>query len=120
VNDQWAQELTEELRANGFLVGVSQGNTNFLSNMISTAAAYTGKSIEPSEEEGQTAIAYGHGMKIGFSTGRNNFMGYSNGCDNVLYDYFQEFDKWSRCLEISKDLSPKEIVLELLKPREVE
>lgn len=119
-NDQWAQELTEELRANGFIVGVSQGNTNFLSNMISTAAAHVGKNIETSEEEGQTAIAYGHGMKIGFSTGRDTFMGYSDGCDNVLYDYFQEFDKWSNCNRISKDLSPKEIVLELLKPREDE
>jgi hypothetical protein len=119
-NDQWAQELTEELRANGFLVGVSKGNTNFISNMISTAAAYTGQHHEASQEEGQTAIAYGHGMKIGFSTGRDTFMGYSNGCDNVLFDYFQEFDKWSRCLEISKDLTPKEIVVELLKPREDE
>jgi hypothetical protein len=59
-------------------------------------------------------------MIIGFSTGRNNFMGYSCGCDSVLFDYFQEFDKWSGCNEINKDLSPKEIVEELLKPREVE
>ena len=117
-DDKWAQELTEELRANGFIVGVSQSNTNFISNMISTAAAYSGEYIETSEELGQTAMAYGHGMMIGFSTARNNFMGYSNGCDNVLFDYFQEFDKWSRCLEISKDLCPKEIVKELLKPRE--
>lgn len=119
-NDKWAQELTEELRANGFIVAVSRGNTNFLSNMISTAAAYTGQYIEASQEEGQTAIAYGHGMKIGFSTGRDTFMGYSCGSDSVLYDYFQEFDKWSRCNEISKDRSPKEIVQELLKPRENE
>jgi hypothetical protein len=47
-------------------------------------------------------------------------MGYSNGCDNVLFDYFGEFDKWSRCNEISKDLSPKEIVRELLKPKKDE
>lgn len=112
-NDKWAQELTNELRANGFIVGID-GNTNFLSNMVSTAAAYTGKIIEPNEEEGQTAIAYGHGMIIGFSTGRNNFMGYSNGCDSVLFDFYGEFDKWSRCGEIPKNLSPKEIVINLL------
>jgi len=119
-NDVWAQELTEELRANGFLVGVSKGNTNFISNMISTAAAYTGQHHEASQEEGQTAIAYGHGMKIGFSTGRDTFMGYSIGTNSVLFDYFEEFNKWSQCYEISKDLTPKEIVQELLKPREDE
>jgi hypothetical protein len=117
-NDQWAQKLTKELRANKFIVGVSKGNTNFISNMISTAAAYTGQQIEANQEKGQTAIVYGHGMIIGFSTNRDTFMGYSNGKDNVLFDYFQEFNKWSQCYEISKDLTPKEIVKELLKPRE--
>ena len=117
-NDRWAQELTEELRANGFLVGVSPGNPNFLLNMVKTAAAYSGQSIEDDEEEeGQSAIAYGHGMKIGFSSGNNDFMGYSNGCDNVLFDYFEEFDKWSRCNEISKLLKPKDIVKSLLKSK---
>lgn len=113
-DDQWANELTDELRANGFIVGVSKSNVNFLSNMISHASAMT----EPNDEEGQTAIAFGHGMKIGFSSGKDTFMGYSNGCDNVLFDYHNEFDKWSRCREIDKSLSPKEIVEILLNPKE--
>lgn len=114
INDEWAQELTLRLRESGFIVGVSKGNPNFLSSMFSTAAAFVGKRIAPQEEEGQTAIAYGHGMKIGFSTGKDTFLGYSNGCENLLYDYFQEFNKWSQCHKISKSLCPKEIVKELL------
>ena len=116
--DEWAQELTAELRANGFIVGVSKGNPDFISGMLATAAAYSGQQMDVKDNEGQIATAYGHGMIVGFSTANNDFRGYSNGCDSVLFDYFQEFDKWSRCLEISKKLSPKEIVEELLKPRE--
>lgn len=113
-----SQKLTDALRANGFIVGVSKGNPDFLMGMIATAQQYTtGVRGEDKEDGGQTAIAYGHGMKIGFSSSNNSFMGYSNGCDNVLFDYFQEFNKWSQCLEISKELPAEEIVKELLEPR---
>ena len=117
-DDKWAQKLTDERRATGVIVAVSKGNPNFISSMIATAAAYTGKSMDVDDDEGQIATAWGHGMKIGFSTGDNTYRGYSNGRGNVLFDYFQEFNKWSQCYEISKDLTPKEIVAELLKPRE--
>jgi len=117
--DVWAKELTEELRANGFIVSVSKGNPNFIMGMLATATEYTtGKREGDVDEEGQIATAYGHGMRIGFSTGNNTFQGYSNGRKEVLFDYFQEFNKWSRCYGIDKSLTPKEIVTELLKPRE--
>lgn len=114
VDDQWAQELTNKLRANGFIVGVSEGNPNFLSSMISTASTYAnGKPTEITEDGGQIAVAYGHGRIIGFSTGENNFRGYSNGCENILYDFYGEFDKWSRCIEINKTTPIEDIIKEL-------
>lgn len=109
-NCERSQKLTENLRANGFIVGVSEGNINFLSNMISNAALHTGKHIEPDEGDGQTAIAYGHGLKIGFSSGDDDFMGYSNGCDNILYESFGNFNKWSDCYEINKTTDIGDII----------
>jgi len=105
-----SQELTEALRANGFIVGVSEGNPNFLSSMLSTAAAYTGKDIETSHDDGQIAVAYGRGMMIGFSSGENTFRGYGNGCDHILYDFHNNFNKWSQCYEINKTTPIDEII----------
>ena len=117
-SDEWAQELTAELRANGFLVSVSKGNPDFIFGMLNTASKYAGgKVIENRDDGGQIATAYGHGMRIGFSTGKDTYRGYGDGVDNVLFDYFQEFNKWSQCYHISKSLSPKEIVEELLKSK---
>ncbi len=112
-NCEFSQKLTEALRANGFIVFVSKGNSNFISGMLSTAAAYTGKYIETVEENGQIATAYGHGRKIGFSSGENNYQGYSNGCENILYDFYGEFNKWSQCIEIHKSTPIDEIIKEL-------
>lgn len=113
-NDTWAQELTDALRANGFIVGVSKGNPNFLMGMIASAQQYTtGKRGEDKEDGGQIATAYGHGRIIGFSTGENTFQGYGNGCKSILYDFFGEFDKWSRCIEIHKTTPIDEIIKEL-------
>jgi len=78
--------LVDALRENGFLVSVYNSNPGFLIG----------------EEEGEIAIAYGHNKKIGFSSHNNSFRGYSNGDDNILFDYFGEFNKWSQCLEIEK------------------
>jgi len=112
-NDEFSQKLTEALRANGFIVGVSEGNPNFLSSMISTAAAYTGQVVQEQDENGQIAVAYGHGRIIGFSTGENSFRGYGNGCENILYDFHEEFNKWSQCIEIHKSTPIDEIIKEL-------
>ena len=112
--DEWAQELTTELRANGFLVSVSKGNPNFIMGMLATATEYaTGKREGDVDEEGQIATAYGHGRKIGFSTGENSYRGYGNGCENVLYDFFGEFNKWSQCIEIHKTTPIEDIIKEL-------
>lgn len=113
-----SQKLTEALRANGFIVSVSKGNPDFLMEMIGTAQEYTsGQRDADMEAGGQIATAYGHGIKIGFSSEDNTYRGYSYGCKSILYDYFQEFNKWSQCYEIDKELPADEIVKILLKPR---
>ena len=107
---EFSKKLTEALRSSGFIVSVKK-NKDFLVGMVNTAVAYTGKNnFKDDEIEGEIAIAYGHGKKIGFSSFNNDFMGYSNGCDNILWDKFGEFDKWSRCNEIPKTISIDEIV----------
>lgn len=117
-NCEKSQQLTDTLRANGFLVDVSKGNPDFIMDMIATATKYsTGKRGEDREAGGQIAVAYGHGMMIGFSSGDNSFRGYSNGRKSVLYDYFGEFNKWSQCYEIDKDIPADEIINILLKTK---
>lgn len=117
---QFSKDLTDALRKNGFIVRVQSDNPNRLSSLFSTTAAYAGKFIEVKNEDGESAIAYGHGKKIGFSSGRNTLFGYSNGIDNILYDHFGEFDKWSRCLQISKDTPIEEIVRILIEDKPTE
>lgn len=113
-----SQKLTEALRANGFIVFVSEGNPDFIMSMIGTAQQYaTGQRNADREAGGQIATAYGHGMKIGFSSGDNTYQGYSYGVKSILFDYFGEFNKWSQCHEIDKDTAPDEVIKLLLKPR---
>jgi hypothetical protein len=114
---EFSKNLTDALRANGFIVAVDSRNQNFLLSLVSTAAAYIGKHIETTGEEGETAIAYGHGKKIGFSSRRNSLFGYHDGCENILFDHFGEFDKWSRARWISKDTDIDEIVNILIKEK---
>lgn len=119
-NCEFSQKLTEALRKNGFIVRVEK-NESFLSNMINTAIAHTGKTdFIDSEIQGDIAIAYGHGKKIGFSSFDNDFMGYSNGCKNILWDRLGEFDKWSRCHEIDKSTPIDDIVAKLMIPNPIE
>lgn len=107
---KFSQELTNELRKNGFIVKV-ENNDSFLMNMINTAISLTGEDdFVDNKITGEIAIAYGHGKKIGFSSHNDDFMGYSNGCNNILWDKRGEFDKWSRCEEIPKTSQIKEII----------
>ncbi len=118
-NCDFSQNLTNALRENGFIVIVER-NESLLGNLFNAAVAITGQGdLEDTEIEGDIAIAYGHGKKIGFSSFKNDFQGYSNGCENILWDIRGEFDKWSRCREISKDTSIDEIV-EILKQENTE
>lgn len=117
-DSEYCQKLTDLLRANEFIVSVSKGNPNFIMGMLATASEYaTGKRGEDVDDEGQIATAYGHGMKIGYSTGNNSYRGYSCGMNNILFDYFGEFNKWSQCYELSKDMTPEEVVKQLSAPR---
>jgi hypothetical protein len=118
-NCEKSKYLVEVLRQNGFLVAVYP-NTNFLMSMIKNACDKTGRDgsdIDTSEDD-EIAIAYGFGKKIGFSSFNNSFRGYSNGCDNILWDCYGEFDKWSKCYEISKDTPFEEILAELKTPND--
>jgi hypothetical protein len=96
-SDEWANELTDKLRAAGFLVAVWKSNPGFIFG----------------ESEGEIATVYGFNKKIGFSTGNNDFRGYGAGCENVLYDYRNYFDKWSKALTIKKTKPIDEIVRQL-------
>lgn len=82
----WENELADTLRQNGFIVSVNDN----------------------------TAVAYGHGKKIGFSLGDNDFWGYWLGKENILWDRFGEFDKWSRCKTIPKNIPAKNIIEKLM------
>lgn len=113
-NGGWAQELTDRLRQEGFIVGVSQ-NYDRLNAMIDTVRAASGKPpIEREPEKFQIATAYGFGKQIGFSEGDNDFCGYWLGEENVLFDCCGYFDKWSRCETISKD-TPLDKIIDILK-----
>ena len=106
----FSQELTKHLRASGFLVKVEK-NTSFLMNMFNTAVQATGgKNFANSRITGEVAVAYGFGKRIGYSSYNDDFMGYSCGCDNILWNTREDFDKWSCCNEISKKSSIMEII----------
>lgn len=92
--DENSKNLVERLRQEGFLVRVYNSNPNRLIG----------------EEEGQICIGYGYGKIFGFSTFKNSFRGYGDGCENILFDYFQEFNKWSQCNWINKETSIEEII----------
>lgn len=117
VNCEFSKQLTTELRKNGFIVSVNSDNDNFISSLVSMAILYSsGEYKKPEKEIGEIAIAYGHGKKIGFSSKDNTLLGYSYGCENVLWDTFEEFDKWSRCNQIPKTSSVEEILNILMTP----
>lgn len=105
-----SKNLVEELRKGGFIVSVYV-NTHTITNMLNTAIAYTGnKDFKDPVINGEIAIAYGYGKKIGFSSFNDDFKGYSDGCENILWDKFGEFDKWSRCNHIDKFTPTNEII----------
>jgi len=95
---EFSNTLTNRLRESGFLVKVYNSNPDRLIG----------------EHEGEIAIVHGFGKQIGYSSKNHPFRGYSDGCENILFDYFNEFDKWSRCINIPKTTSIDEII-EILK-----
>lgn len=108
-NCEKSKKLVEDLRKNGFIVSVSS-NSSFLLGMVNNACKLTGQAGVDSSIDGEIATAWGYGKKIGFSSFDNDYRGYSNGCDNILWDKFGEFDKWSRCNEIDKKTPNEEII----------
>lgn len=112
-----SQELVNALRANGFLVSVIKENNNYISSLISSAGKATGKKIDVKKEDGEVAIAYGHGKKIGFSSYDNTVFGYSDGIENILWDHYGYFNKWSKCEWIKKSTPLDEIVKKLIEEK---
>lgn len=88
-------DLVNLMRLNGFIVRVYEVNND-------------GKTH-------QECLAYGHNKIVGFSTGDNLYYGYTYGIENILWDRFNEFDKWSKCNQIKKTLSNEEILQILIK-----
>lgn len=109
---EYSQQLTTALRENGFIVSVV-ANQSFLLGMMNSAIAFKGGESVDAEIEGETATAYGHGKKIGFSSFNDDFLGYSNGCDNILWEFYGNFNKWSQCVEIPKH-TPIDEIIEIL------
>ena len=102
--DPISAQLVNKLRENGFLVQVWNSNLGFING----------------EFEGEIAIIFGYEKKIGFSSFNNPFRGYHIGCENILFDYFGEFDKWSRCRCLSKTTPMEEIIEKLKEPNTTE
>jgi hypothetical protein len=98
LTDPKAIELAYALKENGFFFRIYQ-NTGFLAG---------------GDMGGCVVMVYGENKRIGLSEFNHSFLGYSYGCDNILWDYYDEFDKWSRCYEIPKTTNTNEII-EILK-----
>lgn len=107
--DPKAAALVDRLRAEGFIVEMKK-NQGFLTTMLNTALAVTGKEPIENPPVEECCIAYGYGKKIGFSSNKASLFGYSYGEDNILYDYYGYFAKWSRCEQIPKDTDSEEII----------
>jgi hypothetical protein len=112
-----SRALVDALRANGFLVSVIKENENALSSLISSAGKAIGKKIEVKKEDGEIAVAYGHGKKIGFTSHDNSLFGYSYGVESILWAHYGHFNKWSDCHEISKTTPVDEIVKILIETK---
>lgn len=91
-------QITQALMDNGYYVTIFR-NTSFI----------TGDPIN-----NYIVMAYGENKMVGISEYNDPFRGYGYGCDNILWDFYDEFDKWSRCYEIPKTTKTTEII-ELLK-----
>jgi hypothetical protein len=86
--DERAAELVGKLRENGFLVSVVNGDKEY-------------------------AVAYGYGKRAGITSHDNSFLS-AHSTGSVLWDWNEEFNKWSQCNEIPKDTPIDEIVLTLM------
>lgn len=109
-----SKSLVEALRKEGFLVAVHNHNVSYVLTMINQAARITNRSGVDELIEGEYAIAYGFGKRIGISSNDSSFMGYYDGKHNILWDKWDEFDKWSKCYHIKKT-TDIEFIINLLK-----
>lgn len=93
--DEKADQLTSLMRDNGFIIRV-----------------FTLDADEYTPEVTEYAIAYGQGLRVGFTSNDSDSLT-TYGKDNVLFDKWDEFDKWQKCREILKT-TPNEEILQIL------
>lgn len=72
--------LVTQLREVGFLIFVYDTHPDFIYG----------------KHDGMCCVGYGHGRRIGFSN-TDTFRGYKSGDGNILWEYREDFNKWSRC-----------------------
>jgi hypothetical protein len=121
-NDEKANELITKLRAIGFVCKI-QFEKEYIYDLEQGQTEYNGRSITSeninenltlNSIEVECAVCYGMGIRIGISENKFSLFGYSNGCDNILFDKYDYFNKWSQCEEISKDNTIDEIITKLI------
>jgi hypothetical protein len=59
-------------------------------------------------------VVYGANRKIGITQFDDTIYGYTDAMENILYDDYDEFDKWSRCKKIPKSNSVNDIINEII------
>jgi hypothetical protein len=99
--DDKAKELVNLLRENGFLVSVTHSDT------------YKCEYTDYVEPEHEVAIAYGHGIRVGFTSNDSDGLT-TYGISDVLFDRWNWFNKWQQCEGIPKTTPNQEIVNRLI------
>lgn len=100
--DELLGKLITFLRSNGFTVSVEDADDEY----------------NPVQDCKQAHI-YGYEKRIGISEFNNYYNGYSYGQEFILWDWYDEFNKWSQCYQISKPKSENDFqdILDILKSK---
>lgn len=112
---EFSIKLVNELRANGFIVGVHK-ESSFVIDEITKEKIHVSK-VEniKSKIKNEYALAYGHNKAIAFSTHDDNlFDWYSNGRKNILWSFYGCHNKWSDANEFPKKEGIEAIINELV------
>lgn len=108
LKDEWLKNIASDFLNNGFTVLHKPNNQYVYNDENDYKKGY--KTIKS-----DAIIAYGHGKRIGVSSKGEDLFGYSCGSENILVEYDINFDKWSKCWEVSKEKSNSDIIKEIIK-----
>ena len=110
-DDNIVREFVKQMRENGFLVQVTD-NEQYCDADHPDAYDSLAEYHMPSPSWMRPSFAAyftGHGIEGGISYPGETLFGYTNGINNVLFDYKDEFNKWSRCYELKKPTNTEEV-----------